>query len=174
MTQNKVFETEINKTLEDAVQIAQPIIFFTPKEIRNIMQENLKLRKASRHDLIIGKLLNEMPRRGIVHPTTVCNAIIGKGYFPVQWKVAQVIMIPKLGKQLEEANSYRPISLPPIMIKIFEKALLKRLRPILEENRIILDHQLDFDSNTLPSNSTQDYRDHARNFIKSSTVLRRS
>jgi hypothetical protein len=120
------------------------------------------------------RILNEMPRRGIVHPTTVCNAIIRKGYFPVQWKVAQVIMIPKLGKPLEEANSYKPISLPPIMSKLFEKVIFKRLRPILEENRIILDHQLDCDSNTLPSNSTQNYRDHTRNFIKSSSVLRRS
>jgi hypothetical protein len=82
-----------------------------------------------------------MPKKGIVHLTTIYNAIIRTGYFPVQWKVTQFIMSPKPGKQLEEASSYRPISLLPIMSKIFEKTVLKRLRPILEENRILPDHQ---------------------------------
>jgi hypothetical protein len=53
-------------------------------------------------------------------------------------------MIPKPGKTLEEASSYRPISLLPVMSKISEKAVLKRLRPILEENRILADHQVGF------------------------------
>jgi hypothetical protein len=66
------------------------------------------------------------------------------GYFPVHWKVAQIIMIPKPGKPLEEASSCRPISLLPVLSKIFEKAKLKRLHPILEENRILPGHQLGF------------------------------
>jgi hypothetical protein len=55
-----------------------------------------------------------------------------------------VIMIPIPGKPLKEASSYRPISLLPIMNRTFEKAMLKRLRPILEEKRIIPDHQFGF------------------------------
>jgi hypothetical protein len=53
-------------------------------------------------------------------------------------------MFKKHGKPLEEASSYRPISLLPIVSKIFEKAIFKRLCPILEENRILLDHQVGF------------------------------
>jgi hypothetical protein len=79
-------------------------------------------------------ILKEMSRKGIVYLTTICNAIIRMGYFPSQWKLAQIIIIPKPCKPLEEFSSYRPISLLPIMSKIFEKAMLKRLRPILEEN----------------------------------------
>jgi hypothetical protein len=45
-----------------------------------------------------------------------------------------MIMIPKPGILLEEACSYRLISLLQIMSKISEKAMLKRLRLILEEN----------------------------------------
>jgi hypothetical protein len=85
-----------------------------------------------------------MPRIGIGHLTTIRNSIIRTGYFQVQWKVAQIIMIPKPGKLLEQASSYRPISLLPTMRKIFEKAMLKRLRPIPEENRILPDHQFGF------------------------------
>jgi hypothetical protein len=85
-----------------------------------------------------------MPRDGIGHLTTICNEIIKMGYFPVQWRVAQIIMIPRPDKPLEEASSQRPLSVLPIMRKIFEKAMLKRLRPILEGNRILLDHQYGF------------------------------
>jgi hypothetical protein len=53
-------------------------------------------------------------------------------------------MIPKPDKLLEHASSCRPISLLEIMRKIFEKAMLKSLCPILEENRILLDHQFGF------------------------------
>jgi hypothetical protein len=89
----------------DAVVI-QPVKFLTPKEIRNIIQEDLNPKKAPGYDLITGRILKEMPRKDIVHLTKICSAIIRMGYFPVQWKVGQIIMIP-------------------IMSKIFGKALLK-------------------------------------------------
>jgi hypothetical protein len=131
-----------------------------------MIQEDLNPRKAPGYGLIIMRILKEMPRKGIVHLTTICNAIIGTRYFPVQWKVAQVIMIPKPGKPLEEASSYRPISLLPITSKIFEKAMLKRLRPILEENRILPDHQFGFRQTLNHRTSTPNYRNNKRNFRK--------
>jgi hypothetical protein len=69
------------------------------------MQEDLNPRKAHGYDLITGRILKEISRKGIVHLTTICNAIIIKGYFPVQWRFAQIIMIPKPAKSLEEASS---------------------------------------------------------------------
>jgi hypothetical protein len=59
------------------------------------------------------------------------------GYFLAQWKVAQIILILKPGKP-NELTSYRPISLLPIVSKIFEKFLLKRLLPTVEINPIII------------------------------------
>jgi hypothetical protein len=70
-----------------------------------------------------------VPRKGIAHLTTIYNTIIRMGYFPVQWKVAQIIMIPKSGKPLKEASSNRPIILLPIMSKIFKKTTLKEITP---------------------------------------------
>ena len=49
-------------------------------------------------------------------------------------------MIPKPGKPLHEATSYRPITLLPIIFKLFEKLLLKRLKLIVEEKNLIPDH----------------------------------
>jgi hypothetical protein len=143
LPQNEDIETEINKVLKEPLQIIQPIKFLTPKEIQNKIKD-LNPRKAPGYDLITGRILKEIPRKGNANLTTICNTIIRTGYFPVQWKVAQIIMIPKPGKPLEEASSYRLNSLLPVMKKIFEKPMLKRLLPIFEENRILLDHQFGF------------------------------
>jgi hypothetical protein len=48
-----------------------------------------------------------------------------KDYFPVQWKVAQVVLILKPGKHPNELASYRPINLLPIVSKVCEKTALK-------------------------------------------------
>jgi predicted metallopeptidase len=58
--------------------------------------------------------------------------------------VAEVIMIPKPGKPPHDATSYRPISLLPVLSKLFEKLLLKRLKLIIEEKKLIPDHQFGF------------------------------
>jgi hypothetical protein len=50
-----------------------------------------------------------------------------KGYFPAQWKVAQIILIPKPGKIPHEPTPYLPISLLPIISKVLEKLVFKRL-----------------------------------------------
>jgi len=47
-------------------------------------------------------------------------------------------MILKQGKPTTEATSHRPISLLPILSKLFEKLLLKIFKPILDEKQIIL------------------------------------
>jgi hypothetical protein len=66
-----------------------------------------------------------------------------KGYFPAQWKVAQIVLILKPGKPPNEL-SYRPINLLPTVSKVFEKLLLKRLLPVVEYNRTIPNHQFGF------------------------------
>jgi hypothetical protein len=50
----------------------------------------------------------------------------------------------KPGKPPNELTSYRPISLPPIVLKAFEKLLLKRLLPVAESSGLILNHQFGF------------------------------
>ena len=55
-------------------------------------------------------------------------------------------MIPKPRKPPHEAASYRPISLLPVMSKLFEKLLIKRLKPIIERKNLIPNHQFGFRS----------------------------
>jgi hypothetical protein len=54
------------------------------------------------------------------------------------------ILILKPGKPPNELTSYRPISLLPIVSKVFERLLLKRLLPMVENNILIPNHQFSF------------------------------
>jgi predicted metallopeptidase len=56
-------------------------------------------------------------------------------------------MIPKPGKNLCEVESYQPISLLPIMSKLFEKLILKRLKAIIAEKHLVPTHQFGFRKN---------------------------
>jgi hypothetical protein len=63
-----------------------------------------------------------------------------KKYFLEQWKVAQIILILKPGKSPNELTLYRSISLLPIVSKLFEKLLLKRLLRMVENDGVIHRH----------------------------------
>jgi hypothetical protein len=56
-------------------------------------------------------------------------------------------MIPKPGKNLSEIESYRPISLLPIISKLFEKFILKRLKPIINDKHLVPTHRFGFRNN---------------------------
>jgi hypothetical protein len=47
-------------------------------------------------------------------------------------------------KPPNELTPYLPISLLPTVFKVFEKLLLKRLLPVVENNRLIPHHQFSF------------------------------
>ena len=53
-------------------------------------------------------------------------------------------MISKPGKDPHEVSSYRPISLLPILSKVLDKIIIKRLRPVIETEEIIPLHQFGF------------------------------
>ncbi|GFX24678.1 hypothetical protein TNCV_3344581 [Trichonephila clavipes] len=52
--------------------------------------------------------------------------------FPNAWKTAVIIPILKPGKNPKLAESYRPISLLPILSKLAEKIISTRLNAFLE------------------------------------------
>jgi len=55
-------------------------------------------------------------------------------------------MIQKPGKPAELAESYRAISLLPVLSKLFEKLLLSSINIIMENHELIPDHQFGFRS----------------------------
>lgn len=120
------------------------MIKFKITEVKSTINNMIDPKKAPGYDHITGKLLKEVPEKTIRLITALFNAIIRIGYFPEKWKIAQIILIPKQGKDATMVTSYRPISLLPIISKIFEKLLLKKIMPIISERNIIPDYQFGF------------------------------
>ena len=82
-------------------------------------------------------MLKNLPSAAIHFITKLFNAVISLGYFPSEWKKSLIIVILKTGKDPTIASSYRPISLLPCLSKLFEKVLLAKLMPYLQENNVI-------------------------------------
>ena len=64
-------------------------------------------------DLITPKMLKELPSKGIVFLAYLFNAILRHQHWPHQVKLAEIILIPKPGKDPKDLKSYCPIRLLP-------------------------------------------------------------
>lgn len=107
-------------------------IIATPTEIKNIVRY-LPNNKAPGKDDIDYKLLKNLPTKGLVQMTYIINAIMLLQHWPAQWKTAVVIPIAKPGKNPNNHDSYRPISLLSTLSKVTEKLILTRINTITQE-----------------------------------------
>lgn len=124
---------------------AQPDVlkYVSPREIRQIVRL-LKNRKAPGADGITNADLKQLPRKGLAWITAVANAVLRLRHFPAQWKHADVVMIPKPGKNPVMPQNYRPISLLSCLGKIIEKSILTRLQTHVDDAGVLDDEQFGF------------------------------
>jgi hypothetical protein len=106
--------------------------------------KTLKLKKACGIDGIPNECLRYLPRRPLVHRTHLFNHCIPLSHFPVSWKEAKAITLPKPVKDPEFPQNLRPISLLSIMGKLFEKVILKIVQTHLEERDLLNASQFGF------------------------------
>ena len=100
-------------------------------------------KKSHGYDNLSARLLKEAA--GYIHKplTYIFNLSLETGHFPEALKVAKVTPIYKKGPKSDPGN-YRPISVLPIISKIFEKLVNERLIDFLECNTILYKHQYGF------------------------------
>ena len=106
-------------------QMSLPIRAYTIAEVKAEITR-LKTCKAPGYDLITGQILKHLPYKTIALLALLFNRILTLSYFPVLWKYAEIIMIPKPDKPSNGPTSYRPISLLPKTSKLYERLFLKR------------------------------------------------
>ena len=75
----------------------------------------------------------------------IFNLSLATGVFLDCWKVARVAPIFKNGEQTDRSN-YRPISVLPVLSRVFEKLVYNQLYEYLEENKHLFLHQSGFRS----------------------------
>jgi hypothetical protein len=91
-----------------------------------------------------GKTQEELPPVAIKLITQLFNAFPILGYFPDQWKVAQIILILKPDKPPHVPTSYRPISHLSIPSKVYQVLLFHTLTHIAGNDQMLPDQQFYF------------------------------
>lgn len=70
--------------------------------------------------------------------THIFNKIIMAGTYPLRWKQAKIIPIPK------SSTEYRPIAILPYLSKAFEKLLHKQITNYINDSKLLTDQQSGF------------------------------
>ena len=81
-----------------------------------------------------------------VHLSNIFNRCIQLGFFPTSFKTAKITPIFKSKSPLLSSN-YRPISLLPVLAKIFEKKIYSELTNYVQNNNILCNQQSGFRKN---------------------------
>lgn len=134
-------DSKVTEYLESPNQLCLPLKAVSPKEVNNEIKA-LPTGKAPGYDLLDSTLLKNLPKKGVLFLVRLFNACLRLSYYPYLWKLAQVVMLHKPDKPPEKVSSYRPISLLPLVGKLFEKLILKRMHPLLDT--ILPEHQFGF------------------------------
>lgn len=120
-------------------------IFLTPIDKEEVLQEISKLKpgKAPGMDNIKGEIIKTIAHvigDALVH---VFNLCFTSGVYPDILKIAKVIPLYKKGNNTLPEN-YRPISLLPIINKLLERLIEKRLRAFLQNHNVFYEYQFGF------------------------------
>ena len=98
------------------------------------------------------------------------NGSIQSGIFPDCNKLAKIVPIHKSGDSTTSSN-FRPISLLPILSKIFEKLMHYRLNNFVERNNLIRNNQFGFRKSRSTTDVVLEFLDHAFNSLNEKNYL---
>ena len=102
--------------------------------------------KATGLDNISARLLRECLDLIASSLSTIFNQSIVSGIFPSEWKNARVIPLYKNAGKRSDLSNYRPISIIPIIAKVFERIVYNQFYAYLNSNNLITGCQSGFRS----------------------------
>ena len=70
--------------------------------------------------------------------------LLSSGSFPTDWRSANITPIPKGSSCSQYPSEYRPISITPVLSKVYEKLLYKKLYNYAERNNLFPETQFGF------------------------------
>ena len=111
----------------------------------NILK-NVEVTKAAGSDQISGKFFNDGARILAKPISELCNLSMVLGRFPDACKIAKVKPLSKKGSKTDPSN-YRPISLLPLLSKVFERVIFNQTEKFLSLNKVLYDYQSGFRKN---------------------------
>ena len=115
---------------------------FSMSELKQALQKCSD--SAAGLDSIHYQLLTHLPDQALEVLLSVFNYVWVTGAFPPSWREAEIVPIPKPGRDLSNPGNYRPIALTSCVCKTMERLVNSRLVWYLETNSLISDLQCGF------------------------------
>jgi hypothetical protein len=134
---------DVELNLATHIKPSEHLKAFSLQELTNEIKI-LNSHRAPGIDLITAQMLKELPHEELLNFLYISNAVLRLTYWPTYLKMAQIIMIPKPGKDPTDVSSYKPISLLPRISKVLEKLLHKRMNKDKNKQDWIPHHQFGF------------------------------
>ena len=106
---------------------------FTPPELLEALT-HAKTGKASGLDGISSEMIKHFGDKVLSWLLALNNNCASTSMIPKVWRKAKVVAILKPEKDPKAATSYRPISLLCILYKLYERLILVRITPTVEEH----------------------------------------
>ena len=94
--------------------------------------DSIKANKATGPDNIPAWVLRNYANVLVPPLTAIFNNSLREGVLPKEWKMANVIPLPKTSPPVSIEKDIRPISLTPIAAKVFESIIMKWLDETIE------------------------------------------
>lgn len=106
----------------------------------------LKVKKSPGPGLIPPEILKIISKTSKEHILRLYNQIAKEGFFPAEWKVARLALLPKSKNISEDPGSYRPICILDVEGKLYELLLAARLDKEVEKTGGLSNDQYGFRS----------------------------
>lgn len=106
--------------------------------------ERLKPGKAPGPDGVTPEAVKILVRENGEAVRDLLNRLLKECSFPVSWKEARLILIPKPGRDVADENGYRPICLLDTMAKLYEAIIVGRLEANIKRSAPLSDRQFGF------------------------------
>ena len=129
-------------TFKDKTDIFLTDITITQDDMLKALNK-LNVNKSQGPDLIHPRVLKELSKQLSYPLTKLFHKCMKEGKVPDVWKKAEVKPIFKKGKRSSPGN-YRPVSLTPVICKIFEGFIRDALYKHLINNKLLSNHQFGF------------------------------
>ena len=115
----------------------------TPEGISALLKR-IKPYSSAGPDRITAQMLRSFADEIAPSVTSLFNLSIKTGNIPADWKLSNVVPIPKGDKKKNEVQSFRPISLLPIISKVLERHFHQLISEFIFKNNILADDQFGF------------------------------
>ena len=104
----------------------------------------LCMRKATGLDTVSARLLRECFDLISDSLALIFNQLIETSTFPVEWKSARITPLYKKCGNRSDPSNYRPISIIPVVAKVFQRIVYDQVYRYLTENKLLCCYQSGF------------------------------